>query len=273
MSDEPHKPTEAELAGEAPSDASPEAPDAPEASASAEGVTEAQTPADASSLPDAAHHEHDAPEHDPHHDDYHHDHPNRVRLDTTCGEIVIQLLPDAAPTTVDHFMGLVHNGFFDGLTFHRVVPGFIVQAGCPRGDGTGDCGYSVAAELNDTPHERGTVSMARRPQDRDSASSQFFICLDRDNCAHLDGQYTVFGRVVRGMDAVDQMVDWFRPFYRRHDRDNSLKGRYFLGLPNREQATTIDCQERLWVFCKRLFANLLGMIPHAQRQNSREPFF
>ncbi|MBI1373877.1 MAG: hypothetical protein GC159_14230 [Phycisphaera sp.] len=132
---------------------------------------------------------------------------NRVRLDTTYGDIVIELWHNVAPRTADHFLQLVHNGFFDGLSFHRVVPNFLIQAGCPKGDGTGGCGYTVAAEFNDTPHDRGTVSMARRPNEADSASSQFFISLNRENCAHLDGQYTVFGKVLdRCMDTVEQIA-------------------------------------------------------------------
>lgn len=131
--------------------------------------------------------------------------PPRVKIETTEGTIVVQLCPDVAPRHSENFLNLVHNGFYDGLTFHRVVPGFIVQGGCPHGDGTGGAGYQIQAELNDTPHDRGTLSMCRTA-DPHSASSQFFFCLERENCRHLDRQYTAFGKVVEGMDAVERIA-------------------------------------------------------------------
>lgn len=131
----------------------------------------------------------------------------RVRLETTEGEITFELYKDVAPRHVDNFQQLIHQGFYDGLSFHRVVPGFIIQGGCPMGDGTGTPGWSIKAELNDRPHERGTLSMARRPNDPDTAGSQFFICLSRENCQHLDGEYTVFGRVVEGIEAVERIAE------------------------------------------------------------------
>ena len=129
----------------------------------------------------------------------------RVRLETSEGEIVIELWPDVAPGTVTHFNQLVHEGFYDGLHFHRIIPGFIIQGGCPNGDGTGTCGWTIDAEFSDRPHDKGTVSMARLANPN-SASSQFFIALDRTNCQHLDGEYTIFGKVVEGLDTVDRLA-------------------------------------------------------------------
>jgi peptidyl-prolyl cis-trans isomerase B (cyclophilin B) len=132
--------------------------------------------------------------------------PNpRIMIETSEGQVLVELWPDAAPRTVEHFLALVHNGFYDGLTFHRVVPGFVVQGGCPHGDGTGGAGYTIQGEFNDRPHDKGTLSMARTA-DPNSASSQFFICLSRENCRHLDGQYTAFGQVVDGLDTVDRLA-------------------------------------------------------------------
>ncbi len=114
-----------------------------------------------------------------------------VELDTTSGLIRLRLFPDAAPVHCLNFIGLARSGFYDGLVFHRVIDGFVIQAGCPHGDGTGGPGYRVPAEFNDRPHEPGTLSMARA-SDPNSAGSQFFICLER--IPHLDRQYTVFGQ-------------------------------------------------------------------------------
>jgi len=118
------------------------------------------------------------------------------------GEIIIELFPDAAPNTVASFKKLAGDGFYDGLTFHRVIPGFVAQGGDPRGDGTGGPGYRVKAEFNSHKHERGSVAMARSA-DPDSAGSQFYICYAPQ--PHLDGSYTVFGKVVQGMDVVDRI--------------------------------------------------------------------
>jgi peptidylprolyl isomerase/peptidyl-prolyl cis-trans isomerase B (cyclophilin B) len=115
------------------------------------------------------------------------------------GEIVFEFYPDDAPKTVDNFVTLTNKGFYDGLTFHRVVPGFVVQAGCPKGDGSGGPGYKIPAEFNKRKHLEGTVAMARS-QDPNSAGSQFYICLGPQQ--HLDGKYTVFGQTVKGMDVV-----------------------------------------------------------------------
>ena len=127
---------------------------------------------------------------------------NHVKITTADGDILIELYPDSAPNTVANFKALAGEGFYDGLTFHRVIPGFVAQGGDPKGNGTGGPGYTIKAEFNDRKHERGTLAMARSA-DPDSAGSQFYICLEPQ--PHLDGQYTVFGKVVEGMDVVDKI--------------------------------------------------------------------
>jgi peptidyl-prolyl cis-trans isomerase B (cyclophilin B) len=127
------------------------------------------------------------------------------------GDIAIDLLPADAPKTVESFVKLARDGFYDGTTFHRVVPGFVAQAGdplsktLPAGDprlGTGGPGFKLKAEFNKQKHDRGVLAMARS-QDPDSAGSQFYITLGP--APHLDGQYTVFGRVTSGMNVVDSI--------------------------------------------------------------------
>jgi peptidyl-prolyl cis-trans isomerase B (cyclophilin B) len=115
-----------------------------------------------------------------------------AELTTTKGPIRLNFLPDVAPGHVKNFLALAQVGFYNGVIFHRVIKGFMIQGGCPQGTGTGDAGYKLKAEFNATPHEAGVLSMARA-QAPDSAGSQFFICLDRHT--HLDRQYTAFGRV------------------------------------------------------------------------------
>src|SRR5690554_793680 len=125
------------------------------------------------------------------------------------GAIAIELYPDVAPNTVRNFIYLVKQGFYDGLTFHRVIPGFMIQGGDPKGTGTGGPGYSIKGEfscngfLNDLKHERGVISMART-NDPNSAGSQFFIMVD--DAPHLDGDYAAFGKVISGMEVVDDIV-------------------------------------------------------------------
>jgi len=117
-------------------------------------------------------------------------------------EIRMEFYPDDAPRTVENFVTLAKKGFYDGLTFHRVVPDFVVQGGCPQGTGTGGPGYTIKAEFNTQKHLRGAVAMARS-QHPDSAGSQFYICYGPT--PHLDGSYTVFGLVVAGMEQVDRI--------------------------------------------------------------------
>jgi peptidyl-prolyl cis-trans isomerase B (cyclophilin B) len=115
-----------------------------------------------------------------------------VELSTTKGPIRLEFFPDKAPGHVKNFLALAKIGFYDGLVFHRVIKGFMIQGGCPLGTGTGDGGYKIKAEFNDTPHKPGVLSMARA-QSPDSAGTQFFICLEYHK--HLDRQYTAFGKV------------------------------------------------------------------------------
>jgi peptidylprolyl isomerase/peptidyl-prolyl cis-trans isomerase B (cyclophilin B) len=129
-------------------------------------------------------------------------HPTAVITMEKGGEIRIELYPEDAPKTVESFITLSKKGFYDGLKFHRVVPGFVVQGGDPKGDGTGGPGYQLKAEFNKRKHVRGTVAMARS-QHPDSAGSQFYICFAPT--PHLDGNYTVFGQVTAGMDVVDRI--------------------------------------------------------------------
>jgi len=127
-----------------------------------------------------------------------------VELSTSQGELVLALRPDVAPRHVENFRRLVEAGFYDGLTFHRVVPDFVIQGGDPLGTGMGGPGWQIPSEFNDLPHLRGTLSMARMGQ-WDTAGSQFFICLG-DWSQELDRKYTVFGKVLRGLATLDNMA-------------------------------------------------------------------
>jgi len=137
----------------------------------------------------------------------------RAIIETRFGEIEIEFLPDKAPLHVKNFTDLARKGFYDGTTFHRVIPGFMIQGGDPNTrdaagsrsrHGTGGPGHTVKAEFNDTPHKRGIVSMARA-QDPDSAGSQFFIVVKDSN--FLDGQYSAFGEVISGMETADKIAN------------------------------------------------------------------
>jgi peptidyl-prolyl cis-trans isomerase B (cyclophilin B) len=133
-----------------------------------------------------------------------------IVIETDLGRIVLELYPKVAPQHCRNFKRLANNGFYDGVKFHRVVPGFVIQSGDilsrdanPQNDGMGDPGYTIPAEFSNLPHDRGILSMARR-SDPNSAGSQFFICVGP---AHqLDSQYTVFGRVIEGMEVADKIV-------------------------------------------------------------------
>ena len=127
----------------------------------------------------------------------------KLTLETTKGNIVIELRPDLAPKHVGRIKQLVNEGFYDGIVFHRVIDGFMAQTGCPLGTGTGGSSYpNLPAEFSSEPHVRGTASMARA-QAPNSANSQFFICFD--DARFLDKNYTVWGKVVEGMENVDQI--------------------------------------------------------------------
>ncbi|MEL6363908.1 MAG: peptidylprolyl isomerase [Pseudomonadota bacterium] len=128
---------------------------------------------------------------------------NRLVLTLETGEVVIETYPDKAPKHVAQITALAEDGFYDGLTFHRVIEGFMAQGGCPDGTGMGGAGSNIPAEFNDVSHQRGVCSMARS-QNPNSASSQFFIVFD--DASFLDGQYTVWGKVVSGMENVDAVA-------------------------------------------------------------------
>lgn len=136
-------------------------------------------------------------------------------------EIKLELYPDIAPNTVVNFVSLVQKGFYDGLTFHRVIPGFMIQGGDPEGTGGGGPGYSISGEFssngfeNDLKHEEGVISMART-NDPNSAGSQFFIMAG--DATHLDGEYAAFGKVTEGMETVKQIVE-----VERDGQDKPLK--------------------------------------------------
>ncbi len=125
-------------------------------------------------------------------------------------KIKLELYPDIAPISCENFEKLVKSGFYDGLTFHRVIPGFMIQGGCPNGTGTGGPGWTIKGEFaangvkNDLKHTRGVLSMARSMMP-DSAGSQFFIM--HEDAPHLDGQYAAFGKVVEGIEVVDEIAE------------------------------------------------------------------
>ena len=129
----------------------------------------------------------------------------KAEMELEQGTMTIEFYDDDAPNTVENFVTLAQKGFYDGLTFHRVIPNFMVQGGCPEGTGRGGPGYTIDCELDGDKqyHERGALSMAHAG--RNTGGSQFFICHSRDNTAHLDGNHTVFGKVVENVDLIDQI--------------------------------------------------------------------
>ena len=129
-------------------------------------------------------------------------HRPRVIMETDMGKIVLELFPDVAPNHVKNFLDLANKGFYDGLTFHRIVKGFVIQGGDPKGDGTGNSGQNIPAEFSTLKHKPGTLAMARA-QDPNSASCQFYICLA--DLPSLDNKYTIFGQTVEGMDVVNKI--------------------------------------------------------------------
>ena len=142
------------------------------------------------------------------------------------GKMVAELYPEVAPNTVNNFISLVKSGFYDGLIFHRVIPGFMIQGGCPQGTGTGGPGYSIKGEFsangvpNDLKHSRGVLSMARAMHP-DSAGSQFFIMVEP--APHLDGQYAAFGKVIEGLDVADAIVSADRNRMDKPYQDQRMK--------------------------------------------------
>ena len=125
---------------------------------------------------------------------------------TDKGNMAGELFQHNVPGTVANFKKLANDGFYNGLSFHRVIPNFVVQAGCPKGDGTGGPGYTIPCETQggNQRHDRGVLSMAHAG--RNTGGSQFFICHSRDNTAHLDGNHTCFGRVSTGLDVLDSIL-------------------------------------------------------------------
>ncbi len=140
--------------------------------------------------------------------------------------IKIELYPETAPNTVNNFISLANSGFYNGVIFHRVIPGFMIQGGDPEGSGMGGPGYSIRGEFsangfkNNLKHDRGVISMARsnRP---DSAGSQFFIMVEK--APHLDGQYAAFGKVIEGLDEADRIVGVKRDYNDRPREDQRMK--------------------------------------------------
>lgn len=127
----------------------------------------------------------------------------KARIDTEKGTMMVELYEAETPGTVANFVKLAQDHFYDGLTFHRVIPDFVIQGGCPVGNGTGGPGWRIKCETSAEKqyHDRGVLSMAHAG--RDTGGSQFFICHSRNNTAHLDGVHTCFGRVVEGVEVVD----------------------------------------------------------------------
>jgi len=131
---------------------------------------------------------------------------SRVKISTPKGEMIAELYDDATPITVNNFLDLVNKGFYNGLNFHRVLPDFVIQGGCPQGTGRGGPGYTIQCEVTAPKqyHDRGVLSMAHAG--RNTGGSQFFICHGRQNTQHLDGNHTCFGKVVEGLDVIDKIV-------------------------------------------------------------------
>lgn len=126
-------------------------------------------------------------------------------IKTNRGEMKVEFYEKDAPNTVANFVKLAKDGFYDGLTWHRVLPDFVIQGGCPKGNGTGGPGYSIDCELDgdNQYHDRGVLSMAHAG--RNTGGSQFFVCHGRTNTAHLDGNHTCFGKVIEGVDVIDKI--------------------------------------------------------------------
>jgi len=127
----------------------------------------------------------------------------KVLISTAKGDMVAELYDNETPITVNNFLSLINKGFYDGLNFHRVIPNFMIQGGCPVGNGSGGPGYSIQCEVNADRqyHDRGVLSMAHAG--RNTGGSQFFICHSRQNTSHLDRNHTCFGKVIEGVEVID----------------------------------------------------------------------
>ena len=128
------------------------------------------------------------------------------KINTVKGTMEVEFYENDAPKTVANFVKLAKDGYYDGLTFHRVIPDFVIQGGCPDGTGAGGPGYSIDCELDGDNqfHDRGVLSMAHAG--RNTGGSQFFVCHSRNNTAHLDRNHTCFGKIVEGVDVIDAIV-------------------------------------------------------------------
>jgi len=140
---------------------------------------------------------------------------SRVKISTDKGEMIAELYDEATPITVKNFLDLINKGFYNGLNFHRVIPNFVIQGGCPEGTGRGGPGYNIQCEVTASNqfHDKGVLSMAHAG--RNTGGSQFFICHNRQGTQHLDGNHTCFGKIVEGVDVIDQIA--------QGDKINSIK--------------------------------------------------
>lgn len=131
---------------------------------------------------------------------------SKVKISTAKGDMVAELYDNETPITVKNFLDLIEKGFYNGLNFHRVIPSFVIQGGCPNGAGNGGPGYTIPCEVTAEKqhHDKGVLSMAHAG--RNTGGSQFFICHNRQNTQHLDRNHTCFGKVVEGLDIIDQIV-------------------------------------------------------------------
>jgi peptidyl-prolyl cis-trans isomerase B (cyclophilin B) len=131
---------------------------------------------------------------------------SRVKISTDKGEMIAELYDEATPITVKNFLDLINKGFYNGLNFHRVIPNFVIQGGCPEGTGRGGPGYNIPCEVTapNQFHDKGVLSMAHAG--RNTGGSQFFICHNRQGTQHLDGNHTCFGKIVDGVDVIDQIA-------------------------------------------------------------------
>jgi peptidyl-prolyl cis-trans isomerase B (cyclophilin B) len=128
---------------------------------------------------------------------------SQVKFSTAKGDMIAELYDNETPITVNNFKDLISKGFYNGLNFHRVLPNFVIQGGCPNGTGAGGPGYNIPCEVNAEKqyHDRGVLSMAHAG--RNTGGSQFFICHSRDNTSHLDKNHTCFGKVIEGLEVID----------------------------------------------------------------------
>ena len=150
-----------------------------------------------------------------------------VTIEMMNGDIIkAELYPEVAPNTVNNFLNLVNKGFYNGLIFHRVIPGFMIQGGCPNGNGMGGPGYSIRGEFshngvqNSLKHDRGVLSMARA-MNPNSAGSQFFIMVEK--APHLEGEYAAFGKVIEGMDVVNTIAEVRTDYSDRPMKEQKIK--------------------------------------------------